>query len=230
MAVSYIQGNTMANNEKLYNTVMDKLNFEPSLDASDITISIKGNSDVVVLGGTVKSYIEKTIAESAVKAIKGVRIVVDELAVDSSLWKKTSDTEIANAANNNLKWNILVPYDRIKVVVESGKVTLSGNVEWQYQKMSALHAINKIHGVRSITNNIIVEPLITIDPSEIKEQITKEFERHAKLDASNIQVTVDGKQIILKGNVRNFDEMDEAVKAAWSIPGVIEVKNELKIF
>ena len=218
----------MIANGKLYTTVMEKLNFEPRLDAANITISVQ-DPGIVVLGGTVKSYIEKTIAENAVKNIPGIRAVADELEVDSSTWKIRTDAEIAKAANSALDWNVFVPKNRLKLVVEDGDIKLSGEVEWHHQKESALFAVKNLLGVKSVINNIVVKPSIIIDADKVKQEITKEFERNARLDASKVVVEVIGKRIILKGEVLNLEEVDEAVKAAWSIPGVSEVQDHLKI-
>lgn len=214
---------------KLYTTVMEKLSFEPRIDSSEITISIKGNSDIVVLGGFVKTYLEKIIAERTVKNIVGVRVVVDELKVDSSLWKVRSDVDIGKAAAFALDWNTSIPKDKVKVTIDEGYLTLSGEVEWQYQKLSAWNAVTGISGVKSVINNIIVKPSLKINASTVKDQIIKEFERNAKIDAEKIQVELFNNCITLKGKVRNFDEMDEAVDVAWSIPGVREVNNDLTI-
>lgn len=94
---------------------------------------------------------------------------------------------------------------------------------------SALFAVRNLLGVKSVFNNIVVKPSIIIDANKVKEQITKEFERNARLDASKVVVEVIGKKIILKGAVRNLEEVDEAVDAAWSIPGVSEVQDDLRI-
>jgi osmotically-inducible protein OsmY len=219
----------MEDNGRLYTTVMEKLKFEPRLDASDILVAIKGKSDIVVLGGSVKSYVEKLIAENSVKNTPGVRAVADEMKVDSSARYKRSDVDIASAANNALKWNVMVPEDRIKLVVEDGLVTLSGSVEWQHQKYSAWKALSSLWGVKSVINNIKVTPVISINSAKVKEQITKEFERNARIDASKVRVEVDGSKIILSGSLRNLEEVDEAIDAAWSIPGVSAVKDELEI-
>jgi len=100
-------------------------------------------------------------------------------------------------------------------------------LDWYYQKTIAFEAINKLFGIKSIINNIEIKPAIVIDSSKVKSQITQEFERHARIDASKIKVIVEGKKIILNGEVRNYDEMEDARDAAWSIAGVQEVKNNL---
>lgn len=114
-------------------------------------------------------------------------------------------------------------------MVENGYITLSGEVEWQYQRNTAMSTVSNLWGVKSVINNIIIKPSITIDTNKVKEKIIKEFERHARIDAAKIRIEVEGRKVILRGEVRNFDEMDEAVDAAWSIPGVAEVRNELVI-
>ncbi len=217
------------NEGTLYTTIMDKLNFEPRLDASNVTVAIRKDGMVVVLGGSTKSYAEKLVAENVVKGIDGVKAVANEIKVDASAAYKRGDIDIAKAAIDALQWNVMIPEDRIKVVVESGLVTLSGNVEWQHQRYSAWKAVSNLWGVKSVTNNITIKPIAIINAHTVKEYIKKESEYHARIDASKIVVEVDGSKIILKGYVRNLEEADEAVDAAWSIPGVSAVKDELII-
>jgi hypothetical protein len=90
-----------------------------------------------------------------------------------------------------LEWNVLAPYEKIKVIVENGNLILSGMVEWQFQKNYAENAVSNLWGVKSVTNNIIVDPLAPINASEVRRQITKEFERHARIDVSKIEIIAD---------------------------------------
>jgi len=219
----------MGINSRMYNTVMEKLNFEPRLDASNITISIQGDDDIVLLGGSVASFSEKLIAEQAVKSLAKVKTVANDIEVNLSMKYKKTDIEIAKDITNALDSSVFVPSEDIKVVVKDGVVNLSGEVHWQFQKNRAFDAIKNISGVKYIENNIKIKPAISIDSSNVKEKITKEFERHARIDAGKISVETEGRKIILKGTVRNFDEKDDAANAAWSIPGVNEVENKLTI-
>jgi len=219
----------MTNNGKMYTNVMEKLNFEPSLDASNITVSIQGDHDIVVLGGKVDSFAEKFAAERAVKSLASVKTIANEIEVDLSMKYQKTDIEIAKDVTNALKNNIVTASKTIQSVVKHGVVTLTGNVNWYYQRREAFNAINSLFGIKSIINNIKVKPSIIIDSSKVKSQITKEFERHARIDADKIQIIVEGKKITLTGKVRNFDEIDEAETAAWSIAGVENVSNKLTI-
>ena len=219
----------MTNNGKMYTNVMEKLNFTPSLDASNITVSIQGDHDIVVLGGTVDSFAEKLAAEKAVKSLANVKTIANEIEVDLSIGYHKTDVEIAKDVTNALKNNTITASKNIQSVVKNGVITLTGDVDWYYQKSSAFNAIDKLFGIKAIINNIEVKPLIVIDSSKVKNQITQEFERHARIDAGKIKVIVEEKKIILNGEVRNYDEMDDAKDAAWSIPGVQEVENNLTI-
>lgn len=216
----------MIANGNLYNNIMEKLRFAPFLDESNITISVKDNG-IVILGGKVKSYTEKELAEEAVEKIRKVRGIANELEVELVSTYKRNDTDIVKAALNALKWKMFVPEEKIKVVVTNGYLTLSGEVEYNYQKEKALEAVKDLYGVVSVNNEIMIKPRVT--PIEVKEKIIKEFERNARIDANNIKVEVEGGKVTLKGKVKNFDEGREARNAAWSIPGVNSVLDELQI-
>ena len=219
----------MTNNGSMYTTVMDKLNFEPRLDASNITVSVQGNHDIILLSGHVGSFGEKLLAEKAVKNLANVRAVANDIEVNLAAKYQKSDIEIAKDITRSLKLNFFVPDEDIKVVVRDGVVTLSGSVEWYYEKHNAFNSIHNLFGVKLVINNIVIKPSARIDITAVKDKITKEFERHARIDARRIQIETNRSKITLKGTVSNFDEIDEAEDAAWSIPGVEEVKNELTV-
>lgn len=218
----------MVANGSLYTYVMEKLRFEPGVDESNITVAVKGNG-IVVLGGTVKSYSEKYLAERSVEQLEKVKGVANELIVDLASAYRRSDADIVQSALQTLKWTMFIPHDKIKVSVSAGHITLSGQVEYNYEKDRAERAVQDLYGTTGVTNEIKVVPSITLSPSEIEEKITKEFERNARIDAENIIVEIDDDTITLKGTVRNLDEAREARMAAWSISGVREVIDELVI-
>jgi osmotically-inducible protein OsmY len=210
----------------LYTQVVEQLKFEPGVNEANITVAIRDNG-IVVLGGKVGSYSEKRLAAEAVEKIATVKGVANEIEVELLLSYKRSDVDIVKAALNALKWTVLVPHENIKVAVDKGHLTLTGDVTFHYQKKRAEEAVRDLYGVISVTNKITVKPTVT--PSEVKEKITKEFERNARIDARNIQVEVDGSKVTLKGSVKNFDEDREARNAVWSIPGVSMVVDQLEI-
>ena len=131
-------------------------------------------------------------------------------------------TEIAARAVDILKWQVGVPADRIAVKVENGVVTLSGEVDWQFQKTEADHIMHKLSGVVDVVNEIRVAS--TVHAFEVKEKLEKALQRSAEVEAARITVETDGGKVTLKGKVRAWYERDIAERAAWAAPGVTEVQ------
>ncbi|MBL4653799.1 MAG: BON domain-containing protein [Flavobacteriales bacterium] len=143
-----------------YTEVMTILNIEPSLDESNITVAIKDNG-IVVLGGKVESYAEKCLAEEAVEKIVSVKGVANEIEVELLYSYKKNDVEIIEMALSTLKWQVFIPHERIKIAVANGYVTLTGDVDFGYQKKRAEYAIKDLYGVISVTNNITIKATIS---------------------------------------------------------------------
>src|SRR6516225_5815603 len=114
--------------------ILDELEFEPRIDAANIGVAVaKG---VVTLTGHVSSYAQKIAAEAAARRVKGVRAIAQEIEVRFPFEKKDSDDEIAKRVADILQWDSMVPDEAIQVSVQKGWVTLSGTVDWQYQRMA----------------------------------------------------------------------------------------------
>lgn len=211
---------------ELYSIIMQQLSQQPGLDPSQIAISIK-DYGVVILGGKVKSYIEKYMAEEAVKKIENVKGIANELEVDLAASYHRTDAEIAQNAVNALRSSMFVPDESIKVTVEDRHLTLSGEVDHYFEKEYAEKAVRHLIGIKSVVNNIIVKSPLTSD--QIKEKLIDEFVHNALIEAASIEVQVQGCAITLKGKVRNLEEEEEAKKIAWSMPGVTKVNSLLTI-
>ena len=205
--------------------VLAELNAEPSLRDDDIAVGVRDG--VVTLAGYVDSYADKWRAERVVSKVKGVKAVVNELEVRLPSSSQRTDPEIARAAVDALQWNVLVPHDRIQVVVEDGWITLRGEVDWYYQKEEAERTVRNITGVRGVSNLITVAAVPT--PSDVKQRIADALRRGAQFDAERITVEVIGHKAILKGTVRSYAEMKDAERAARKAPGITEVENRLTV-
>lgn len=215
----------MKSDTELQRDVLNELAWEPSVAPAHIGVSVKDG--IVTLSGHVSSYWEKYAAERAAKRVYGVRAVANELDVKLPGDSKRTDEDIARAAVNALRSNVSIPADRVKVTVSKGWVTLEGEVDWQFQKNAAEHAIRHLSGVIGISNLITVKP--TVSAAELKTRIEDAFRRSAELDAHRVTVEVEGSKVILRGTVRSWAEKEAAERTAWSGPGVTSVENLITV-
>jgi osmotically-inducible protein OsmY len=214
----------MKSDVQLQADVAEELTTDPALDASKIAIAV--NSGIVTLTGTVRTYWQKIEAEAAVKRVTGVRGVANDLQVDFLGTLKRDDSDIARAAADALSWHSDLP-KAIQVTVSNGWVTLTGQVEWQFQKDEAEHAVRSLAGVKGVVNTLTIKAAPKI--SDVREKIRKELERTVDQEANRIEIETSNGQVTLRGRVHSWPEMDAASRAAWSVPGVIKVDNELVV-
>ena len=215
----------MKSDAQIQKDVMAEINWQPMLDAAEIGVSV--HEGVVTLTGIVDTYTKKIAAENAAKKVAGVKAVAEDIQVGASPSYNKSDTEIAEAVFNALKWHTAVMEDRIKIKVEKGFVTLEGEVEWDYQRSAAKLAIENLTGVRMINNFITLKPRVIA--SDLKAKINAALHRSAQIDANSIKVEVSGNKVILSGTVHSIKEKEDADDAAWMAPGVSAVENRIVI-
>jgi osmotically-inducible protein OsmY len=138
-----------------------------------------------------------------------------------------TDTDIAQAAVDALKWNSVVPPNRVRVAVRDGSVTLNGSLDWQYQKDAAERAVRNLTGVTRVTNDIALNPRVST--ADVTSKIEDAFRRSAEVDARRITVMAQNGQVTLTGNVHSWAERQEATRAAWAAPGVTQVVDHLEV-
>ena len=210
---------------ELQEHVQKALDWEPSVDAADIGVSVE--QGVVTLRGDVKTYAEKAAAERVALRVFGVKAVADDLNVHVQNAQQRTDTEIAQAVVSALKWNTAVPDERITVTVTNGWVTLKGHVEWEYQRAAATNAIRYLSGVRGVSNGITVQPRVSVP--DVQAKIEAALKRSAEIDARRINVAVADGKVTLTGNVHSWFERNQARHAAWSAPGVRDVEDFIAV-
>jgi osmotically-inducible protein OsmY len=209
----------------LRQSIIDELDFEPSIDAADIGVAVEDG--VVTLTGHVASYAEKLAVEEAVRRVKGVKAIAQGIEVRYPDSKKTADDQIAKRALDILAWDISVPNERIQVKVQHGWLTLSGEVDWNYQKTAAEHAVRKLGGITGITNLITLKATPKAD--DVRYKIEAALKRNAEVQADKIRVSVAGGRVRLEGKVKAWYERQIAEQAAWAVRGVDTVEDNLQL-
>ena len=212
--------------KQLRQDVLDEFEFDPSFNAAHIGVVV--DKDVVSLTGHVESYAEKLAVLAAARRVKGVGAIADEIEVRFPNQPKTADDQIARRASDILKWNSVVSNLPVEVVVHNGWITLSGRVNWYFEKRAAENCVRKLSGVRGITNGIMVKP--QVDAVNVKEKIESALKRHAEVEANGIRISVKGgNRVVIEGRVGNWDERRAVESAAWSAAGVAAVDDRLSI-
>jgi osmotically-inducible protein OsmY len=215
----------MPNDNRLQQAVLDELSWEPSVTAAHIGVA--ADSGVVTLTGHVESYAQRHAAEAAVRRVKGVKAVAEEIEVRLPYEAKRSDEEIAGAATRRFEWDVSIPRDTVKVTVDKGWVTLTGEVDWNYQKDAASMDVRPLFGVLGVIDRITIKA--TVNTSNISDDIMHALHRSWFFDPKTIAVSAQGGKVRLTGTVHTWHDRQTAEATAWSAPGATSVENDIAV-
>ena len=211
--------------EDIQRDVLEELTWDIRVRPNEIGVVVKDG--IVTLTGWVDSYLNKTAAQEDAHRVSGVKAFANDIEVRVPGSAERTDTDLARAALNALKWDAGIPTDKIDITVSQGWMTLKGAVDHFFQKRDAERAIERLSGVRGISNLLTVKPQPA--PQDLKSQIQKALVRNAQTDASRITVEVQGSEIILRGTVSSYAEKKAAEETAFSAAGVSNVDNRIVI-
>lgn len=213
-----------SSDQHIRQAVYEEFAWDPEIEKTDVGVAVKDG--IVTLTGTVNSFFMKWMMERAAFRVAGVEGVINDITVRAI--PTISDAEIATAVRNSLEADPQVPAERVQVQVDQGVVTLTGEVDWQYQRNAAEHAARRVGGVRDIVNRMTVLPrAATVE--EVRAGIGRALVRNAEVDATKIRVEIDDGHATLRGTARSHAERKAAEDAAWRAPGVTAVSNQIRV-
>jgi osmotically-inducible protein OsmY len=219
------KGTKMKSNAELQQDVQNAIKWQPLLNAAEIGVTAKDG--VVSLTGVVDTYAKKIEAEDAAKNVAGVSALVEKIEIKYPSSYTKTNAEIATEVLTALKARWDVPKDKVKVKVEAGWITLTGELGWNYQKEAAKDAIKSLMGVTGVTNDITIKSEST--ESVEKTTIENALKRNWAFYDNDVRVQVLGHVATLTGTVDSLYQKNEAGRIAWNAPGVWAVDNELVV-
>jgi osmotically-inducible protein OsmY len=120
-----------------------------------------------------------------------------------------------------------LPAYGIDVDVEGGRVTQGEVVDVGSQREATERIARRVSGVSEVRNRLEVS--IPVSAEEIAEHVRDAIAVDAIVDADGITVTGRDNVVTLSGSVRSGDDRDAAVAAAARRPGVVGVRDEVRV-
>lgn len=210
---------------RIRDEVLAELDFDPAIDVTGIGVTV--SDGLVTLSGHVERYVETVMAERAAKRIRGVKALALNLAVRrQGCLDKYADSELAKCASDILKWTTASGY-RLTVSVDAGRIHVTGIVCNKYQREEAMSALRRLFGITSVTDATIERKHAL--PVDAKERVAAAIRRRAELAHAAIRIDVAGSKVTLDGDVDTWRQHSLAEDAAWALPGITAVDNNIAV-
>ena len=215
----------MSDDHLLRKRILDELHYDPRVDSSHINVAVTDGA--VALSGHVISYPQLFVAGKAAWRVKGVVTLANDLRVELAVSHVRNDSDVAESIAHVLRHNVSLPDSELRAEVRDGVVSISGTVDWEFQRRHVEKQIAHVSGVKAIYNRVKLTPRASA--LDVKEHIEAALQRNAELEAEHVEVEVDGDEVTLRGRVRAFYERNLVEAACWSSPGVKRVHDHIAV-
>ena len=204
----------------------------------DDSIKTESKNGAVTLTGTVAESSHKSLAESTVESLPGVKSVDNQLTIKGESPAEHSDTWIGMKVKTALLFHRNVRATKTDVYVKDGIVSLRGEASSQAQKELTTEYAKDIDNVKEVNNEMTVattpaQPTETvgekIDDASITAQVKMSLMSHRSTSALKTKVKTTDGVVTLSGIAKNDAEKSLVTKLVTDIDGVDSVVNNMTI-
>lgn len=141
-----------------------------------------------------------------------------------------TDMQVRQDVLDELRHDVRIDSTNITVDVNNGVVHLYGTVPTYFQKITAGSDVQRIKGVRSVTNDLVVTLVAPWTDAEITNTVRANLARDVRLpNPGEINVSVVNGVVTLAGTVGTYAQKSDAADDAWTAPGVVDVVNNVTV-
>lgn len=237
-------------NEWIEGRVQGALAYNIFLDSTDV--SVKMDSGVAKLVGTVPSEIERELAENIAMNIDGVKTVQNMIEINPELaprgrsdnLQRIFDATTTAAVRTRLLSNKNMHNMNIQISTKDGVVSLNGLVSSLSQKESAEQIalntrsvldvrneleISETSTIAEKANNVSTKVVREVSDAWISSKIRATLLLSSDFPGSNVSISTNKGKVTLNGYARNSAQRAAIEGSVNEFVGVSEVQNNLTI-
>ena len=220
----------MFDDARLREDVLAEISWEPSVGGDCITVT--AGLGIVTLRGHVDSFAQKSAAAAAARRVNMVRAVVEHIEVRLPAQMSQPDDAIEAAARARLSSNVFVPADCVKIAVVDSRVTLTGELDWWFQREAVEQDIRLLAGIIDVSNRTTIRSRSDHPEKghpDMGGEIVDALYRSWFLNPGDVLVQAKAGKIRLSGEVHSLHDSQTASLVAWSAPGATAVENDIGV-
>ncbi|MCE5278510.1 MAG: BON domain-containing protein [Planctomycetaceae bacterium] len=213
--------------EHLRDDVINQLFWDDLVDASDISVRVRGGE--VTLTGTVPDYPARQAAAAVARSV-GASAVHNQLTIRyPAASAPPPDVELADRVRDALSCRGDLDECDIEVTVQAGLARLRGFVDQRYKREQAVEAASSVSGIVSVANELAVTPTGDLHDRRIARNILDALWANVLVNARDVTVQVEAAIVTLMGTVPSRGAYRAAYEIARYTIGVKGVYNELDV-
>jgi osmotically-inducible protein OsmY len=229
-----VAADPLRGDDEIRDEVVRRLRYDGRVDARDVAVAVADS--IVRLSGTVSSAAERKSIREGAEVIGATAVDLRKLHVDPSRSHRRaaprhtpSDVELALAVQAALDQDPRLGTSELGTFVAAGVVRLHGRVESLAARRVAEQAAAGVFGVNQVMNDAQVRPQQRIADADLVRAIRRRLRAHPYVDGTNLEVSVRGSAASLRGTVKTEFERDQALEAAATMSGVVNIVDQLRV-